>query len=425
MEHGLLSNAEQQRRGLEHHSIAIDAIQRTRAQMPVPCGPGGVVHDYVPFYFCKRSPMLLSVVNARNVDQNFLVHLAVSVSILEEPSAVFTDASANRIADPPAFFSEPEALTQLNWDEIDSLKWSSPDELRKQQKMAELLIHGNVPWSQISSIIVWNKGVADWIREECDKRNITPPTIDFDTKHYYTKIASPGHSLVTGPYWTKRGYEDTVKRVFEKRGEANTPTFRNLAHLRNALRNDISSVPETAELVGLETDNVFHPQDLAKHTEEVAHILRELPEFAALSEVDQLITELAAYFHDIGKGPKSRWIRNGGKYKTDRDHPVDALPMVERILTEDVATIKRRRSARIILKLVCYHDLIGDILGKGRSENQLFEIIDDERELDMLIALSKADVQAVHAGWWNDAKIADLRQRTLEEIDRHDDEEDE
>ncbi|MGQ7112742.1 DarT ssDNA thymidine ADP-ribosyltransferase family protein, partial [Escherichia sp. TWPC-MK] len=35
--------------------------QHRRSEMRVTCGPGGVVHDYVPFYFTKRSPMLLKV----------------------------------------------------------------------------------------------------------------------------------------------------------------------------------------------------------------------------------------------------------------------------------------------------------------------------------------------------------------------------
>lgn len=50
-------------------SIAAESIQARRATMPVTCGPGGVVHDYVPLYFGSVSPMLLSVVRAKNVDQ--------------------------------------------------------------------------------------------------------------------------------------------------------------------------------------------------------------------------------------------------------------------------------------------------------------------------------------------------------------------
>src|SRR5579859_8081474 len=50
-------------------SIAEAGIQERRAAMDVPCGPGGKVHDYVPLYFGSLSPMLLAVVNKKNVDQ--------------------------------------------------------------------------------------------------------------------------------------------------------------------------------------------------------------------------------------------------------------------------------------------------------------------------------------------------------------------
>ena len=42
------------------------------------------------------------------------------------------------------------------------------------------------------------------------------------------------------------------------------------------------------------------------------------------------------------------------------------------------------------MKLVCYHDLVGDVLGKGRDEQQIVDVVDDEDELDMLFALGKA-----------------------------------
>ena len=70
LRHGLLSYNEKEARGIKHVSIANAGIQNRRASMVVPCGPGGFVHDYVPFYFCSLSLMLLSVVNAKNVDQH-------------------------------------------------------------------------------------------------------------------------------------------------------------------------------------------------------------------------------------------------------------------------------------------------------------------------------------------------------------------
>ncbi len=34
------------------------SVQDRRARTAVPCGPGGVVHDYVTFYFTSLTPML-------------------------------------------------------------------------------------------------------------------------------------------------------------------------------------------------------------------------------------------------------------------------------------------------------------------------------------------------------------------------------
>jgi len=102
---GLLCKNEQIRLNVEHRNIAIPAIQRTRAAMPVTCGPRGVVHDYVPLYFCKRSSMLLSVVNQKNCDQQFLIYLAFPITILDAADAVFTDSAANRENDPPNFYN--------------------------------------------------------------------------------------------------------------------------------------------------------------------------------------------------------------------------------------------------------------------------------------------------------------------------------
>jgi len=44
------------------HNVDIQKIRRTR---PIPCGPGGTVHDYLAFYFGPRSPMLLQLHTGR------------------------------------------------------------------------------------------------------------------------------------------------------------------------------------------------------------------------------------------------------------------------------------------------------------------------------------------------------------------------
>ena len=72
--------------------------------------------------------------------------------------------------------------------------------------------------------------------------------------------------------------------------------------------------------------------------------------------------------------------------------------MLKRILTEDIGGLSEQ-SVRKIVTLVTYDDLIGDIVAKDRNEEQLFDIINNQNDLQMLIALSKADMYAINPEW--------------------------
>ena len=68
----------------DYSTIAYESIQDHRASTRVPCGPGGVLHDYIPFYFAPRSPMLCAISHGKVAscpNQDDVVHL---VSAAEE-----------------------------------------------------------------------------------------------------------------------------------------------------------------------------------------------------------------------------------------------------------------------------------------------------------------------------------------------------
>lgn len=409
LKHGLLSTNEKVRLGLKHIAIAYTDIQSRRACMAVSCGCGGVVHDYVPLYFCKRSSMLLAVVNGKIADQQLIIYFEFPISIINQYQWVITDASANT-GIPPNFYNNEDNLSKLKWTHIDSLSWSMPSERAKQARQAELLIHKQIPITSASRVIVWNKTIREYVLEEYKNAKMPEPHIGYDNIHYYIDFYDSGkHSIVTGPVLIRKAYMKTLENLIPEINNAASPQFNRLSNmLEEGLRKDFGCLPETTEIIGLETDNGTHKEDVGKHTLSVVKNLLELPEYESLIKIDKLLVEVSAYLHDIGKGPKSRWIENKGKQKVDPDHPIKALPMLERILTEDVETITER-SAKVICKLVCYHDIIGDIIGKGRRIEELIDVVEDERELNMLIALGKADMLAINTVWANDDIIDDIR----------------
>ncbi|KTR83147.1 hypothetical protein NS277_11445 [Novosphingobium barchaimii] len=362
--------------------------------------------------------MLLGVINAKNVDQYDILYFEFPIALVEQVNAVFTSASANTDI-PPAFYNDPVDLDKLDWAAIDSKKWKSVDDNHRHRRMAELLIHGHLPLTAATRCVVWNGTVKD--RVEAIVGNQPFPVIEFQDRwnrpHWFTSFATGGNgSLVKGPGEMARTFESACIHVAAHAGShAATATFRNLTDLLNGLRGNFGVLPQTAELVGLKSENGIHKHPVDVHTQQVVGKLLTLPEFKALDASCQTLVELAAYLHDIGKGPRSRWDSNGGLQKVDPNHPVGAMPMMQNILTTHVTSVDMP-SARTLMKLVCYHDLIGDVLGRNRDESQIIDIVETKNELDMLFAIGKADATVLVEHWWNEPAAQALYGRCLRAI---------
>ena len=434
LQHGLLSCNEKECRGIDHLSIASEGIQQRRAAMPVPVRPGGVVHDYVPFYFCTRSPMLLSVVNAKNVDQLYILYLGVSIDILDSPKAVFTSASANT-ANPPQFYSDPADLNKLDWEQIDSKKWGCPSDDARHARMAEALIHKKLAVSNIDHIIVWNETVKKEVQKIFAKAGATPPAIKFDGYNrryfYFTNFYEKGKvSIVTGPMCLQSEFCAAAKEVIEarEREAPDEPLFESIEHAVEVLDDDFCRLPELDAINDLPTANQEHREDVGAHTRTVVDKLRNSDLYENLSDREKALVEFAAYLHDIGKGKSPR--DDQGRQRVDPDHPARAIPLVQRILTEDIEALDEE-DIRRVLQLVAYHDLIGDVVGKGRNREQILDVIECAEDFDMLAALNCADVESLipegglarmissHPGWLERIKagLPDLREWALDNLE--------
>lgn len=404
LQNELLSTNEKTRLGIKHKNIANHGIQNRRAAMNVTCGPMGTVHDYVPFYFSPREPMLLRLLNSKNLDQQLIIYLAVKIDVVEREDVVLTSASANTNI-PPTFYCSPENLSGLNWNLIDCNKWGFSDDDR-HAKMAEMLIHEKVEVSEIGFIVVWNEKYKKIVENLLTKANYQ---IEIKYEGYYLAARRKWHyfcpffcqgkerqSLVTGPEMLKFQYQEVVSIIKNQHQDTvPNPKFENVSDAIDKISEEFSIIPELDAIEELETANAQHWQSVGDHTKRVVEKLKQLEEYSTFSNSQKKVLKLSAYLHDIGKGTSPK--DNDGKQKTDNDHPVNAIPMLGRILSEDIESISNRKIRQIVM-LVIYHDLIGDVIGNDRDREQILNVIRTIEDFDMLVAISKADVSSLISG---------------------------
>jgi hypothetical protein len=171
--------------GRAHTNIAFDHIKARRRRKRVSCCGDRTVDEFVPFYFCNRSPMLLTI-NSGNTGrppgaQRSIVHLVTNVAIasgLPGPWA-FSDGSAAAGFD-VGFYNDLAQLDQLDWDAIAARNWKD----RTHEKQAEFLVAGRVPWSAIRAIGCHNEEVA--ARVQAIVGNDDPPNVQVRPTWYYS-----------------------------------------------------------------------------------------------------------------------------------------------------------------------------------------------------------------------------------------------
>ncbi|WP_289033325.1 DUF4433 domain-containing protein [uncultured Arsenicicoccus sp.] len=157
--YGLVCDTQVQAGGRLRVEVGNQEIKDLRRRCQVPCGPGGVVADYVPFYFAPRSPMLYAIkcgnVPTYQGGQSGLVYLCSTIERLDELGCLWVATDRNAALAIARATSLPEDLDDLvDWPLMDEKYWNNIDEYpdRRERRMAELLVHGCLPWAGIQFI---------------------------------------------------------------------------------------------------------------------------------------------------------------------------------------------------------------------------------------------------------------------------------
>jgi hypothetical protein len=160
--------------GTDYANIAHGHLQDRRATTRVPCGPGGLLHDYVPFYFAPRSPMLYAIhkgnVAGCSHTQNDIAYLITSAEAVHDSAIGFALTDGHGITETTQFFDDLQGLGSVDWDIMRAVIWRDTlqDGDRKRRRQAEFLVHRFAPWSLIEEVAVMRQSNVARVLEILD-----------------------------------------------------------------------------------------------------------------------------------------------------------------------------------------------------------------------------------------------------------------
>ncbi len=191
----LHANAVLQKKKIQHANIAYQGAQGKRATKLVARPPGGVIHDYVPFYFAPRSPMLMAI-NGGRVEgcpyrQQDIVHFTTTVEAVVAEGLSFVFYDYNATLDYASCYSDVRHLDKIDWDLFYETPpyWFSnvnkPRYIRRMEtRQAEFLVHKAVPLNLMNCVGVYNPEKASEVQEIFNDADINIP-VEVKTAWYY------------------------------------------------------------------------------------------------------------------------------------------------------------------------------------------------------------------------------------------------
>jgi len=160
--------------GLPYVGIHATETQRDRGGKIVTCAPGGIVRDYVGFYFGPRSPMLLRIHTGRNVrqvHQSNIIYLVSTAQMIQEDGLGFVFTDRHSLARVAAFHNCLDELDMVDFPIAYAERWntSAAAPERQEKKQAEFLVHRSLPWPLIRGIGVLNETTKQRVSETLDR----------------------------------------------------------------------------------------------------------------------------------------------------------------------------------------------------------------------------------------------------------------
>lgn len=178
---GLLACGDLRRLDVGYTDIAHQHIQDRRAAKKVLRGPGGVLHDYIPFYFAPRSPMLFTI-SKGNVEgyaegQKPVIYLLTTAQHIQSLPLPFVFTDGHGAMQVTRYFNDLDELACVDWRVMRASSWHDMDEDldRKRRRQAEFLVHHVVPWTAILGIAVMSAPIQAQVQTLISAAAYRPP----------------------------------------------------------------------------------------------------------------------------------------------------------------------------------------------------------------------------------------------------------
>lgn len=159
LQYGLLSHNTAHSKGLTKTDISDERVNRRRNR----------IHNFVPFYFNPKNPMLYK----RKSMQSEIIILCVDRKLLQI-DLKFTDGNA--ASSSTNFYSNIKDLEKLDWSIINSDYWSDFID-GKRIRCSEILIPNEVKPGNIKKIFCFNSETEDYVKSKMGSFEI-PVTIN-------------------------------------------------------------------------------------------------------------------------------------------------------------------------------------------------------------------------------------------------------
>lgn len=158
--------------------------QRRMTEIQVDCCSDRFVGEFVPFYFCPRSPMLFTV-NRGNTGrppgcQRTIIHLVSTLATGMNQNSLWAISDGNAGAFHATFSSDLAALAGLDWAAIRATQWQG----RTHQKSAEFLLADFFDWAGFHAIGCHNDETVQLVQNTLIN-HVHRPNVRVEPTWYY------------------------------------------------------------------------------------------------------------------------------------------------------------------------------------------------------------------------------------------------